>query len=146
MLSIWNTSSHLSSPFLLPILYYSHGSSSNLQMSGIFSSEQHKFSRMTREAKRKKRKHQTLNQDYLLLFTSSKQAASPAGLAPLKPRLQTRVIQTLLTASHRVVAAVLETRRRATGHRERGYLSLAKLLIAGKNKSSFRGASPETKD
>lgn len=87
---------------------------------------------MTRAAKRKKRKHQTPKKDYLLLFTSSKQAASPAGLAPLKPRLETRVIQTLLTASRRVVAAVLETRKRATGHRECGYLLLAKLLIVGK--------------
>lgn len=54
-------------------------------MSGMFSSEQHKFSRLTGAAKRKKGKKQTPNQDYLVLFISSKQAASSAGLAPFKP-------------------------------------------------------------
>lgn len=75
----------LPSPFLLSILYYSHGSCSSLQMSGMFSSEQHKFSRLTGKAKRKKRKNQTPNRDYLVLFTSWKQAAGSAGLAPFKP-------------------------------------------------------------
>lgn len=47
----------LPSPFLLSIFYYSHGSCSRLQMSGMFSSEQHKFSRLTVEAKERKEKN-----------------------------------------------------------------------------------------
>jgi len=54
-------------------------------MSGMFSSEQHKFSRQTVEAKKKKIKNETPNQDYFVLFTSLKQAANSAGLAPFKP-------------------------------------------------------------
>lgn len=54
-------------------------------MSGMFSSEQHKFSRLTGKAKRKKRKNKTPNKNYLVLLTSLKQAASSAGLATFKP-------------------------------------------------------------
>lgn len=46
----------LPSAFLLSILNYSYSSCSRLQMSRMFSSEQHKFSRLTRKAKRKKEK------------------------------------------------------------------------------------------
>lgn len=91
----------LPSPFLLSILYYSHSSCSSLQMSGMFSSKQHKFSRLTGEAKRKKRKNQTPNQDYLVLFTSSKQAASSAGMAPFKPLYSHRKTTKPLSCSPR---------------------------------------------
>lgn len=72
----------LPSAFLLSILNYSHSSCTRLQMSDMFSSKQHKFSRLTGKAKRKKR--QNLNKNYLVLFTRLKQVASSAGLAHFK--------------------------------------------------------------
>lgn len=75
----------LPSAFLLSILNYSQSSCSRLQMSEMFSSKQHKFSRLTGEAKRKKRKKKNNpDKNYLVLFTSSEQAASSAGLAHFK--------------------------------------------------------------